>query len=1067
MAKKIVIDIEVNGKMQKATVSAKKLKDALAETSRTAKETERNTKGLAQTASAGGKNFSKMASGISGGLVPAYAALAANVFALTAAFNFLKNSSQVALLERSQVSYAANTGVALDRLTGSLREASKGMLDFQSAAQASAIGLAKGFSSSQMDSIAQGALKVSNALGRDFTDSFDRLVRGISKAEPELLDELGITLRLETATKNYAAALGKSAKELTAAERSQAVYLETMKQLEDVTAGAEAEANPFVQLGVTMSDLVKNIMQFLLPAFEALAKFINSNAVAALGFFALLGASVLKSMPFVENLTQSFKGFAFAQKRALVESKKELESYRQKLQQVKQTAEQSKAMGAAQVKGGAQGAISAGAQSPVLMRAALGTMKGPDQANLKKALKSAEAQYAKSGKITKGIFKGVSIDVVRSMSGGFKQVEAASSKASKTIGTRFKIIGMQAKSTAMRVRTSFTSAFARAGKAANGFGKAMNMAMKATVILGVIQMIYDMVVALATAPHTILKNVIGIGTGAVGILQSIANTVIDVINYIINQVNRLPGIEIATLNYKTFGDDFKKDMDEFLETSKFAIALKEREDKMQTRQRELDTIRDIKDELPEVEKSISKIMQGNLFDPDDKDYAKNTQKRMEATAKAMSSLGIEGLFADALTIKDPARQKKAIKAIGDGLADDLEQLSPKFAQAVRAGDAELVGSMVANAGAFTANIAEVEDQINNLSTTLSGKSAIQTEVFLSTLLSTGEAAVTAGGKIGLTTDVVNKLNESFAHKGGIDAYIQSLRNVEAETQRIANARHLMGLDSVATSRQSGALANQTGLQRTSQAADLDLAEKRNNLQAIFNENRVNMDDAQKQDHANRVTEALYEIELAEKKSEVAKVNATEMGQLGKAVGDSLTSSMQGAFDGLIQGTMTAKEAFASMATSMLQSIAKVIAELITAKILTAALGGSTFGTFLGIPGPGARYGGVMSNGSKAPGYAVGGVAKGPQSGYPAVLHGTEAVVPLPNGKSIPVDMRGAGQQNNVTVNVSVDQQGNATQDTQATNNNGAKLGTMIAAAVQKELHTQKRAGGILSPLGAT
>ena len=109
----------------------------------------------------------------------------------------------------------------------------------------------------------------------------------------------------------------------------------------------------------------------------------------------------------------------------------------------------------------------------------------------------------------------------------------------------------------------------------------------------------------------------------------------------------------------------------------------------------------------------------------------------------------------------------------------------------------------------------------------------------------------------------------------------------------------------------------------------------------------------------------------------------------------------------------------------------------------------------------------MSNGSKAPGYAVGGVAKGPQSGYPAVLHGTEAVVPLPNGKSIPVDMRGAGQQNNVTVNVSVDQQGNATQDTQATNNNGAKLGTMIAAAVQKELHTQKRAGGILSPLGAT
>ena len=1065
MANKITIDIEVNGKMQKATVSAKKLKEALDQTSRSAKDTERNTKGLAQTASAGGKNFSKMASGISGGLVPAYAALAANVFALTAAFNFLKSSSQVALLERSQVSYAANTGVALDRLTGSLREASKGMLDFQSAAQSSAIGLAKGFSSSQMNSIAEGALKVSNALGRDFTDSFDRLVRGISKAEPELLDELGITLRLETATKNYAAALQKSAKELTAAERSQAVYLETMKQLEDVTSGADAEANPFVQLGVTMSDLVKNIMQFLLPAFEVLAKFINNNAVAALGFFALLGASVLKSMPFVEKLTSSFKGFAAAQKTALVESKKELESYRQKLQQVKNTAEQSKAMGAAQVKSGAQGAISAGAQSPVLMRAALGSMKGADQSNLKKALKSAEAQYAKSGVITKGIFKGVSIDIARSMSGGFKQVEAANSKTTKTISTRFKILGMQAKSTAMRIRTSFTSAFAMAGKAASGFGKAMNLAMKATVILGLIQMIYDLVVSIATAPHTILKNVIGIGTGAVGILQSIANTVIDVINYIINQVNRLPGIEIATLSYKTFGDDFKKDMDTFLETSEFALALKKREEKMKTRQTELDTIKAIKEELPEVEKSISKIMQGNLFNPDDKDFAKNTQKRMEATAKAMSSLGIEGLFADALTIKDPARQKKAIKAIGDGLADDLEKLSPKFAAAVRAGDAELVGSMVANAGAFTANIAEVEDQIANMSTTLSGKGAEGTRVFLEMLMGTANAATLAGSKIGLTTDVVDQLNAAFENKGGIDNYIASLRQVEQKTKEIAQSRHLIGLDTVGTSRQSGALAAQTGLKRTSDLADIALQEKRNNLTDIYNENRALMDETQKVQHSNRVVEAIREIELAEEKANVAKVNASDIGQLGQAVGDSLTSSMASAFDGLIQGTMTAKEAFASMASSMLQSIAKVIADLLTARLLTAALGGSSFGNFLGIPG--GKTGGVFSNGGKVSGYATGGVAKGPGSGYPAILHGTEAVVPLPNGKSIPVDMKGAGQNNNVTVNVSMDGQGGAQQNTQANGADGAKLGAVIAAAVQKELHNQKRAGGILNPIGVS
>jgi hypothetical protein len=40
------------------------------------------------------------------------------------------------------------------------------------------------------------------------------------------------------------------------------------------------------------------------------------------------------------------------------------------------------------------------------------------------------------------------------------------------------------------------------------------------------------------------------------------------------------------------------------------------------------------------------------------------------------------------------------------------------------------------------------------------------------------------------------------------------------------------------------------------------------------------------------------------------------------------------------------------------------------------------------------------------GYRDGGIATGPSSGYQATLHGTEAVVPLPDGKKIPVEMSG-------------------------------------------------------------
>jgi hypothetical protein len=40
------------------------------------------------------------------------------------------------------------------------------------------------------------------------------------------------------------------------------------------------------------------------------------------------------------------------------------------------------------------------------------------------------------------------------------------------------------------------------------------------------------------------------------------------------------------------------------------------------------------------------------------------------------------------------------------------------------------------------------------------------------------------------------------------------------------------------------------------------------------------------------------------------------------------------------------------------------------------------------------------------GFQFGGVVSGPKSGYQATLHGTEAVVPLPNGRNIPVEMTG-------------------------------------------------------------
>jgi len=63
------------------------------------------------------------------------------------------------------------------------------------------------------------------------------------------------------------------------------------------------------------------------------------------------------------------------------------------------------------------------------------------------------------------------------------------------------------------------------------------------------------------------------------------------------------------------------------------------------------------------------------------------------------------------------------------------------------------------------------------------------------------------------------------------------------------------------------------------------------------------------------------------------------------------------------------------------------------------------------------------------GFADGGISTGPNSGYMTQLHGTEAVVPLPNGRSIPVEISGAmgggGGSENITVNINVSGGGNA------------------------------------------
>jgi len=55
-----------------------------------------------------------------------------------------------------------------------------------------------------------------------------------------------------------------------------------------------------------------------------------------------------------------------------------------------------------------------------------------------------------------------------------------------------------------------------------------------------------------------------------------------------------------------------------------------------------------------------------------------------------------------------------------------------------------------------------------------------------------------------------------------------------------------------------------------------------------------------------------------------------------------------------------------------------------------------------------------------PSAATGGILSGPISGYQAMLHGNEAVVPLPDGKTIPLKNNNAGGSKEQTMLLSME-----------------------------------------------
>ena len=1127
-ANKIYIDVIIDdkGTTKRVAVDAAQLGVNLDKTGTSGNKVGHVMKGISKQSSNTTKNFSKMSEGITGGLVPAYATLAANIFALSAAFNFFKKQADLSILRESQVSYAQSTGTAIKTLTTSLQEASGNMLTFKASAEAAAIGMAKGFTPEQMESLAIGARKVSAALGRDFEDAFDRLVRGVSKAEPELLDELGITLRLANATKRYGDQIGKNAKELTEYERSQAVMVEVQRQLNEQFGDQALQANPFQQLLVTMDDMINKVMEGVLPVFSAIADTINRSAGAAVAVFGLIALSILKSIPAVANFSQNIDNWITAQTEGFEDAKKALEDYKQEILDADKAAELSSGKG--RKKAGEM--VKGGNKSKVLERFSTGKMKGADEHNLKKALKSAESQLDAHGKITSGIFEGYAAKDVKIIKKSLSQSDGVFKKFFKTKIRGFKKVSLGAKREFARIKKYSKAMLGGIGKAAGAMGKMMGKAMAFAGWIGMLMMvwnafktlqgkIYDVAIAFLTFVDKMMNSGIGKmvreGIGAVvkalgsvvdfvtEKLGNVAKFILGIYSKILGFIQKIPGaigegagkakefldaqIETNKLlqgtNLAQYGEDMinaagaTSDLaGAFAESpiGKWTLSVQEAAQAVNDAESAFNSWQSL---MKSMSDDIKAMEEGIRATNDAISAGKNI-------AEYLATLNLGNALDKANTLFEDTGHEPYLQTMLDNLAKSTLPQVTAALKKYNDGDytiTELIEDLKGSATAgqiATAGETDFVNQVESLQEALRNPGSLDAlNLALQRTKNAANQVTTGMTNLNEATNINDRLNTAAA--GNYD-------ELKSKVEGLINTKQRLKLEEIDRNQRSEAfhrsgtlvaakLKELIGIEEKQAAIETKLLEIATLRMKISEGEMQQTEIEQAQRELAVATRELTRLEASKKGYEE---DISDIGKIRQSTVDQLGTGLAAAFDGIVQGTKTVKEAFKDMAMGILQSLSKVISQMMATQIMMSMMGGlgmpaptattGSSGAYQG--GPGAysmwheptigKKGGVF----KPPEYARGGISKtlnmlDSSGGYPAILHGTEAVVPLPDGKSIPVSMKGGA--NNIVVNISSDGQ----TTTQGGDSDLEGVGQAIAAAVQAELQNQKRSGGMLNPYG--
>jgi phage-related minor tail protein len=278
---------------------------------------------------AAGRDFAKQAQGL-GGLVHVYATFAANLFAVSAAFNALSSAADTTNMIKGLEQLGAASGTNLGLLSKQLVDATDGAISLKDAMKATAQASAAGMSSENIKKLGIAARQTGAALGIDASDAISRLSRGITKLEPELLDELGIFTKLDKAVNDYARQIGKPASALTDFERRQAFANAVLDEANKKFGGIKIDANPYSKLLASLKDaaqvMLSVVNDYLGPVLKALAQ---SPTALYLGIAGLTGLLLKQAIPAISQWREQLHATAEGTAEAAARTKSLFEDYMQ------------------------------------------------------------------------------------------------------------------------------------------------------------------------------------------------------------------------------------------------------------------------------------------------------------------------------------------------------------------------------------------------------------------------------------------------------------------------------------------------------------------------------------------------------------------------------------------------------------------------------------------------------------------------------------------------------------------------------------------------------------------